>query len=102
MHPISAQLVGLVSLIGGFVVPPVTSFFKKQNWAVPVKQILAALVSFAVAAVALYITTPSIFNRDLAYVTAIIFGLSQPIYTAFYKGSSLDKVLTAVFNKAAA
>lgn len=95
MTVLTPQLVALVAVIGGVVTPPVVSLLKRSGWSAQLKQLIAAVVSFAVALVALYVSDRAVFGLGYASLGSIVFLASQLAYAGF-RGSALDRTLTAL------
>ncbi len=96
---VSASTQAIIAGIGGLVVPPIVSLLKRISWPAQVKQLLAAVRSLGVAAVALAITAPSDFALPFLQLGALVYAATQVAYGAFFQGSTLDTVLTAIGNK---
>lgn len=92
----TAQVIALVTAIGALVVPPVVSFLKREKWSAQVKQLIAAVISVAVAVVAIAICARKDFGLPLLQLAALVYAGSQLVFGAYFKGSTADTFLTAI------
>lgn len=98
---LSSQTTALIVMIGGVVVPIVTSFLKKENWAPPIKQAIAMAVSAGIGCGAIAIDQPKLLTGgNITTIAALIFAVATIAYGTIFKGSNFDQVLTAFPKKA--
>jgi hypothetical protein len=95
MVHIPTDVLATIMAVGAFIVPIFTSLLKREHWNNQVKQLIAAVLSFGVAAVVIAVKDPSIFG--LGYVTAatVAFSAATAFYSAFFKGSTFESALAA-------
>ncbi len=97
---LNASLISIITGIGAMVVPLLTSLLKKITWSPQIKQLIAGLISFVVALVAIIIESPhGIFGVPLAQTFALIYTASQFVYGMYFKGSTVDTILTNALYK---
>jgi hypothetical protein len=96
---LTTQTTTIIVAIGALVVPPVVSFIKHATWSAQIKQLIAAAASVAVSAVGLLVTAPHDFGMPFAELSGLIYTGTQAVYGIYFKNSSLDNVLTALFYK---
>ena len=96
---LSSSTTTIIVAIGALVVPPLVSLIKNQAWSAQVKQLIAAVISLAIAALAFWLTAPSDFGLPFAQLAALVYAGSQFIYGAYFKQSAVEQVLTNVFHK---
>ncbi len=96
---LTTQLTTIIATVGGLVVPLLVSLLKKVTWSAQIKQLIAGLISLAVAAIAIWIVNPSLFGLPFATLAALVYAASQFAYGLYFKGSSVDTILTAAIYK---
>ncbi len=97
---LSPQTVALIVAIGGFLVPPLTSVVKREKWSAQVKQLVAAVLSVAVAGTAIEITDPAAFGLGFAALAGLVYTGSQAAY-ALFRGSAVETALASIGSKSA-
>lgn len=98
---LSSHTVAIIVTIGSLVVPPVTSLLKKEQWSAQLKQLIAGVLSIAVAVAGIALTAPNDFGLPLVSLGGLVYAGSQIIYGAYFKNSVLDNKLTGVFSRSA-
>lgn len=93
------QVIAIITTIGALVVPPVVSLLKRTHWSAQIKQLVAGVLSFAIAAIAIYIVAPKDFGLPLVNLTGLVYAGSQIIYGAYFRGSTVATLLTKIGNR---
>jgi hypothetical protein len=96
---LTTQTTTIIVAIGALVVPPIVSFIKHQTWSAQIKQLIAAVVSLAVAGVGLWLVAPKDFGLPFAELAGLVYAGCQLVYGAYFKNSSVDNILTSLFYK---
>ncbi len=97
---LTASLISIITGIGAMVVPLLTSLIKKITWSPQVKQLIAGFISLVVAVVAILIENPKgLFGVPLVQTFAMIYTASQFVYGLYFKGSTVDTILTSALYK---
>ncbi len=96
---LSSSTTTIIVAIGALVVPPLVSLIKNEAWSAQVKQLIAGVISLAIAAVAIWLTAPLDFGLPFAQLAALVYAGSQLIYGAYFKQSTFEQVLSNVFHK---
>ncbi len=96
---LTPQVVAIITTIGSLVVPPLVSFLKRQSWSAQLKQLLAGVLSTAVAAAAIAIVAPKDFGLSFVTLAGLVYAGGQLVYGAYFKGSSTEVLLAAVGSK---
>ena len=97
---LTTQTTSIIVAIGALVVPPIVSLIKHITWSAQIKQLIAGVVSLAVAALGLWLVDPKDFGLPFASLAGLVYAGSQIIYGAYFKNSSVDTILTKAFHKA--
>lgn len=96
---LSTTDIGIVTGIGGLVAPLVISLLKQASWSIQIKQLVAGIVSIAIALGATFIMSPKNFSMTLAELSTFVYSGSQVVYNTYFKGSTVDTILTNTFTK---
>lgn len=96
---ITTSMTTIIVAIGALVVPPVVSFLKNIKWSPQIKQLIAGLLSLGIGALGIWIVAPKDFGLPLASLGGLIYAGSQAVYGLYFKGSSVDTILTNALYK---
>ncbi len=88
--------VGTISAVGSAVVPPIVSLLKTAKMSAQVKQLIALVVSAAVAVVGIVLAGASFETTPLVELVALVAAGSQVTYGAYFRGSVVETALTRV------
>jgi hypothetical protein len=97
---LTPQDIANVAAVSAFVIPPVVSLLKRENWSAGVKQTIAIAISAIVGIWALiigHVITGAVITSPESLITAVglAFTASQIAYRGF-AGSKVDTRLTAI------
>ena len=94
---LTAQTIGLITVIGAVIVPPIVSFLKSESWPSYIKQAICLIASAAVAVVAVVIDQPKLLTGSNVVVLAgFIFTTATFVYSLLFHGSTIDSALTKI------
>jgi hypothetical protein len=93
------QIIAIITTIGALAVPPVVSLLKRTRWSTSVKQLVAGVLSIAIAAVAIWIVAPKDFGLPLVTLAGLVYAGSQIIYGVYFRGSTVATLLTKIGNQ---
>lgn len=88
------NLLVILSIVEGIVLPILVSFLKGQQWSTNVKFLFSMVVSLAIAALTLLIKNDFALDTLLANA-ALIWSSAQAIYQTWFRSTSMESTLAA-------
>ena len=98
---LSATDTAAISAVGSMVAPPLVSLIKQEKWSAQLKQLIAAVLSAAIALAGLAVAGASFSVANIVTLLALIFMGSQAVYGAYFRNSAVETALRSLGKKKA-
>jgi uncharacterized membrane protein len=95
---LTAPQLAVIAAIGAAIIPLVVSFLKQEHWPTWIKQAIALVASFAVAAAGIALTVTDWSAINIATLVGLAYTGSQVVYQTYFRDSALETALTSIFD----